>query len=334
MAIAQLHTEWLFHLKRRGLFKGRTSLFDLGPQDVLTSRAWLAGALACHEGALQPERMAEIYGDGEMPHRHCQLAFYGLFGITDYASTDLDDDRATYRWDLNYPPENLPQFDVVTDFGTIEHVYDMTAALRAMHRLLKPGGLALHVVPVFAYPNHGFHTPNPNFFPEFARANGYALADFSYVDNMYVRDQIQATRIGQRFDFDALPIRVTDMTDTRLFMNKVIARYHANFSSADTRDVMATRAPHLDPSTYPSEGFDLCYIFDLQFVALVKPLEERPIVAPIQRMDGVPPLDPKFAPPVPLSPPESMPLQATTTTTATAAVEGQRSFWRHLLRGG
>src|SRR5262249_50228097 len=158
----------------------------------------------------------------------------------------------------------------------------------------------------------------------------YALADFSYVDNMYVRDQIQATRIGQRFDFDALPIRVTDMTDTRLFMNKVIARYHANFGSTDTRDVMAARAPHLDPATYPSEGFALRYIFDLQFVALVKPMEERPIVAPIQRMDGVPALDPKLAPPVPLSPPEAMPLPA---TTETAAVASPRPFWQRLRRG-
>src|SRR5579872_3838486 len=113
MAIAQLHTEWLFHLKRRGLFQGRTSLFDLGPQDVLINRAWLEGALACHERSLQLERMARIYRDGEMPHRHCQLDFYGIFGITDYASTDLDDDRATYHWDLNHSPENLPQFDVV-----------------------------------------------------------------------------------------------------------------------------------------------------------------------------------------------------------------------------
>ena len=86
------------------------------------------------------------------------------------------------------------------------------------------------------------------------------------------------------------------MEDTRLFINKVIARYHANFCSAETRDVMAARAPQLHPSAYPSEEFDLCYIFDLQFVALVKPMEERPIVAPIQRPEGVLPLAPDFAP--------------------------------------
>jgi hypothetical protein len=196
----------------------------------------------------------------------------------------------------------------------------MTAAIQTMHRLLKPGGLALHVVPVFAYPNHGFHTPNPNLFPEFARANGYKLADFSYVDNMFVRDQIQATRIGERFDFDALPIRVTDMVDTRLFINKVIARFHANFCSADTRDVMAARAPHLHPSAFPSEEFDLCYIFDLQFVALVKPTEERPFVAPIQRMEGVLPLTADAAPPAPLSPPEPMPNPAPVLAPAGATI--------------
>jgi SAM-dependent methyltransferase len=312
MAIASLHTEWLFHLKRLGLFEGRTSLLDLGPQDVQVTRAWLDAAMLRHEGSRHVERIDAICA-GDAPRRDCQREFYGLFGISHYESADLDDDRADYRWDLNDPPSDLPKFDVVTDFGTIEHVYDLAAAMGAIHRLLKPGGLALHVVPVFAYPNHGFHTPNPNYFVEFARANGYAVADFSYVDNMFVRDQLQATRLGERFDFGSLPIKLRDMEDTRLFINKVVARFHANFLAPETREVMCSRAPHLSPSEYPSEGFDLCYVFDLQFVALVKPDEERPVVTPIQRyLAGIPPLPPGSAPveeSPPIAPaPEELPM--------------------------
>src|SRR3954470_10964626 len=141
MAIGCIHTEWLFRLKRKGLFAGRERLIDLGPQDVQVTRTWLEAAATLHDGVAQASRIA-AFSAGDQPRRDCQRDFYALFGISHYESADIDDDRADHRWDLNHPPLTLPRFDVVTDFGTAEHVYDIAAVFGAMHRLTRPGGLA------------------------------------------------------------------------------------------------------------------------------------------------------------------------------------------------
>jgi len=290
VAIGCIHTEWLFRLVQKGAFSGRRALLDLGPQDIQTSRLYLEEAIARHLGRDPAGAIAAI-SDGAAPRRDCQGDFYRLYGIEEYKSADLDDDRADYTVDFNHPAIEVPRFDVVTDFGTAEHVYDIARVFEFMHRALKPGGLALHCVPAFAFPNHGFYTPNPNLFVEFARANDYELVDFSYVDNMFVREkQIAENGIGG-FSFDALPIQMEDMRDTGAFMTKTVLQFHRNLLSTETRNALGALAPHLPADTaFPSEQFNLCFVFDLVFVALQKPPRERPLVAPIQTMAGVAPL--------------------------------------------
>ena len=56
--------------------------------------------------------------------------------------------------DVVSPAESLPfpdeRFDVVVSFMALEHVQDPARALREMHRVLRPGGLALVAVPATA----------------------------------------------------------------------------------------------------------------------------------------------------------------------------------------
>src|SRR5579862_643548 len=213
MAIGCIHTEWLFRIRKKGGFDRLTSLLDLGPQDVQTSRTYLADAIQRHLGHPPDQPLATIFsGDSDSPRRDCQRDYYRLFGITDYRSLDVSDDRADFALDLNEPvPEQLPRFDAVTDFGTAEHVFDIAQVFSTMHRLLAPGGLALHCVPAFAFPNHGFYTPNPNVFVELAYANGYELVDFSYVDNMFVRERLLNQARVPPLDFERLPIQLDDL---------------------------------------------------------------------------------------------------------------------------
>jgi len=314
MAIGCVHTEWMFWLKRQGLFKAGSSLIDLGPQDIQVPIDYLKALTGrLNDRALAPLADA-VYRDGT-PRRDAQAAYYKLFGFDRYESADLEDDRATYKLDLNRPTAGLPKFDVVTDFGTMEHVYDIARVFETMHALLNPGGLALHVVPAFAFPNHGFYTPNPNVFVEFARANGYRVVDFSYVDNMFVREKLAPERGGQAMDFATLPIQRADMQDTQIFMTKVVRQFHRNILADDTRRALEMLSPGTGP--YPADRHHLCFVFDLLFVALAKPMDERPVVSPIQRMEGVKPLDGETLPPATLG--------------AAAASSASRPFWRRLL---
>jgi SAM-dependent methyltransferase len=292
MAIGSIHTEWLFRVWEKGGFAQRHRLFDLGPQDVQASRSSLAASIERHLG-VDPAPLLDRFCDGDSPRRDCQLAYYSLFGIDHYRSADLDDDRADYKIDLNReaPDVGRGTFDVVTNFGTAEHIFNISQVFTTMHELLAPGGLALHVVPAFAFPNHGFYTPNPNLFVEFARANQYALLDFSYVDNMFVRDRLLGADPASPLDFDALPIRIEDMVDTQRFMTKVVMRFHENLLAPETQRALTILSPHLEGKPYPSAEHHVCFVFDLIFVAMTKPSFERPLVPPIQQMSGVPPLE-------------------------------------------
>ena len=189
MAIGCVHTEWMFRLARLGALANRVQLLDLGPQDIQVKRDWLVECINYHSKSKElPNNFDSIF-EGEDPRKDCQLDYYKLFGIQSYLSTDLDDARATYKLDLNEVATTLPKCDVVTNFGTAEHVFNIGHVFETMHLALKPGGLSLHVVPAFGFVNHGFYTPNPNLFIEFARANDYSVVDFSYVDNMFVRER-------------------------------------------------------------------------------------------------------------------------------------------------
>jgi SAM-dependent methyltransferase len=85
---------------------------------------------------------------------------------------------------------------VVTNFGTAEHVFDIATAFRSMHRLVKPGGVILHCMPAFAFIDHGFYNIHPVFYIELAKANAYDIVDFSYVDNMFVRNRFHEGMFG------------------------------------------------------------------------------------------------------------------------------------------
>lgn len=59
--------------------------------------------------------------------------------------------------------------DVLTDFGTIEHVKSLYFGLKNAFTLLKDGGIAIHVNPLSGLykANHGFHYFNPDFWTAF-----------------------------------------------------------------------------------------------------------------------------------------------------------------------
>ncbi len=290
MAIGPIHLSWMRRLADRSCFDGLKSVIDLGPQDIQIERHILQDALAHRiPSAKLGAVLDKLYPSGRVAPDG-QPDFYALFDLGPYASIDLDDARATYRLDLNQPISGIPEFDVVTNYGTTEHVFNIGEALRSIHTLTAPGGLSLHCVPCFAFVNHGFYTINPNVFVEMARANHYEIEDFSYFDNAFVRN-VEMGRDGVlRFDLDSLPIRISDMEDTRKFMTKVVNRFHENLSAKNTRREISALGRNILPHRYPSEHFHICYVFDLIFFAMRRPQKRMPFVMPIQNASGVPPI--------------------------------------------
>ena len=78
--------------------------------------------------------------------------------------------------DLNQPVRAglHGRFQGVLDSGTLEHVFDVRAALSNVARMLRVGGRVIHISPCNNFANHGFYQFSPALLADFYQANAFA----------------------------------------------------------------------------------------------------------------------------------------------------------------
>jgi hypothetical protein len=195
-----------------------------------------------------------------------QRSFYRLFGFDRYSSCDVLDRRAEFKIDLNYP---VPpgQYDCVTNFGTSEHVFNVGQVFATVHSLLRSGGVALHVLPVFGDVNHGFYNIHPVLYFDIARANSYDVIDIRYVDNMNLRALRQAAD-PTTAELATLNVDLRAEWSQIGLSRRLSDLYAENVTSSGTRQMLAA-----DPAAY---------VVDYCFVAFRKSLRESAFAMPMQ----------------------------------------------------
>ena len=108
-----------------------------------------------------------------------------------YASIKSTAARTVFRLDLNYdvlPDWARKKYDVVTNFGTTEHIANQLNAFKIIHDLTAPGGIMIHAVPAQGLVNHGLLKYNPKWFWMLARSNDYRWLDFDYSSSGHITD--------------------------------------------------------------------------------------------------------------------------------------------------
>jgi len=117
-------------------------------------------------------------GDQYITHGERRLAkdyFLQDMGAAKYVSID-GNARGTYTHDLNYPlPKGFGQFDLVTDFGTGEHVFNQAQVWKTLHYLTRAGGYIVFDRPTQGYPVHCFYNTNMCLFEDLAAVNEYQI---------------------------------------------------------------------------------------------------------------------------------------------------------------
>ena len=157
------------------------SVMEFGAQDISAQPDIVTDALRQHG----------FVGD-ELVSTAPQL--YRRLGFGSYTAIDFIDGRDDVKmFDLNQDIDKAygytETFDLVTNLGTLEHCFDQAAGFRNMHRLTKPGGYMLHILPVAGHVNHGFFNYHPRVVQEIAMANDY---EFSVA---FITADFTATRI-------------------------------------------------------------------------------------------------------------------------------------------
>ena len=143
------------------------------------------------------------------------------------------------------------QFDVATNFGTAEHVFNIGNMFRSVHDVLRPGGVALHILPTFGDIDHGFFNIHPTTYLDLAAANDYVIEDFCYVDRWDIRDKVFAADFKSDFDFDALPIRLDQLKDRPKLQRMVTELFIENYRREDTQRI---------GQQYPGVFYDYCCV--------------------------------------------------------------------------
>jgi SAM-dependent methyltransferase len=107
--------------------------------------------------------------------------FYRALGFTDYLAIDVNTKYGSVVMDLNRDLAGelgfRRTFDLVTNLGTGEHVFDQRRVLENVHDLTAPGGVMVHVMPFVNWLNHGFYNFHPVLYTDLAAANDYRLHD-------------------------------------------------------------------------------------------------------------------------------------------------------------
>ena len=98
----------------------------------------------------------------------------------EYVAIDIDRSPHVIRLDLNFddvPHRFQGKFNLVTNFGTTEHVANQVQAMKVIHDLTAVGGVMIHNLPAQGYMNHGLINYNPKFFWMLARSCRYHWYD-------------------------------------------------------------------------------------------------------------------------------------------------------------
>lgn len=128
------------------------------------------------------------FGDQVVTHgtpHELAAKLYRRLGAKRYVSVD-GNGRGSITFDLNRPTNELvgklhkfdrAGFDLVTDFGTGEHIFDQAQFWRTVHALTKPGGFIIFDRPSQGYDAHCFWRTDLSTYRDIAAANDYAVIE-------------------------------------------------------------------------------------------------------------------------------------------------------------
>ena len=175
----------LMTLKRRGYIPNGSAVIEIGAQQLDESFVGAAEDIAATGrffGITTPPPSFAWTGPRSdtnvLAGAPLAREFWTWLGLN-YASIDIDGSPGSIALDLNYdevPAGLLGRYDVVTNFGTTEHVANQLQSFKIIHDLATAGAIMLHVLPASGMPNHGLVSYNPKFFWMLGRSNGYKIA--------------------------------------------------------------------------------------------------------------------------------------------------------------
>jgi len=95
-----------------------------------------------------------------------------------YTCIDLNGENAALKLDLEKPISHDYQYDLVTNFGTSEHIKNQHSVFSTIHKLTKVGGMIICENPKTGnWPHHGLNYYTQEFYKSLCKALNYELIE-------------------------------------------------------------------------------------------------------------------------------------------------------------
>ena len=194
MGINSWDLEVLIKLRESGFLPDPGAVVEIGAQQLsndflmVPERVAHLGRLFGVDKPLALPPASPKSGAGLDPAAPYACEFWRWLGF-DYATIDIDGSPGAIALDLNFdnaPDDAKGKYQLVTNYGTTEHVANQLNAFEVIHDLTAPNGFMIHALPTQGMFNHGLINYNFKFFWMLARSNGYKFvhADFSRERNL------------------------------------------------------------------------------------------------------------------------------------------------------
>ena len=172
----------ILELNNLGYFKNSNSTIEIGSQDLHLNFVDLKELF---ETAGLKDDLESTFPDVKnWPFSpRCQSKyFYKALGIKNYECIDINGENGAIVYDLNKPFEDKSKFnkyDIVTDFGSCEHVYNIGECYKTVHNLAKKDGYI--IIAQATLKGNGYFKFDQSFFEGIAASNGYNIIYNSYL---------------------------------------------------------------------------------------------------------------------------------------------------------
>jgi len=115
---------------------------------------------------------------------YCEKLLCEEFGAETVHSIDYSSfEGATHIADLSKPLNSIEQYDTIIDFGTTEHIFDVSQVFKNISVITRVGGVILHALPTNNYCGHGFYQFSPElFFSLYSETNGFSQTEVFVAD--------------------------------------------------------------------------------------------------------------------------------------------------------
>jgi len=154
------------------------------------------------------DRLSSFVGKSTLEKYPLTESFYLALGFKSYTAIDINTKYGSRIMDLNRDLRRdyayTETFDLVTNNGTGEHIFNQYAVLKNVHHLANLGGIMLHILPFVNWVNHGFFNFHPILFADLAAANGYKIVKLSIVNRWGFEIRVNLT--DQSSEVNASPI--------------------------------------------------------------------------------------------------------------------------------